>query len=283
MSDLSEQLREARESQGITLEQAEAVTHIRRALLLAIEEGRYSELSGDVYGRGLVRNYARYLGLDPDAAVQEFSRHSGRPEQVVPEVLDEPLANAGRRVSWLPALFVAVILGILGWLIYTSVSRGQGLSLPEWWPFGQAVTEQATANPPLAGTGTPDAVTPEATATAPVAEGQGTPTAEPTVTTIPLPTRRPEATATPAYQGVYVEALANADTYVEATADGTRIYTGIMQANDTAQWQAEQVLVLRVGNAGGLSLLVNGHDVGSLGANGEVINLEYRVDNLPGE
>jgi len=70
---------------------------------------------------------------------------------------------------------------------------------------------------------------------------------------------------------------------VEATADGTRVYTGIMRPNDTAQWQAAETIILRVGNAGGLQLLVNGYDVGSLGDSGQVITLEYNVDNLPGQ
>jgi len=81
---------------------------------------------------------------------------------------------------------------------------------------------------------------------------------------------------------VVVEATAQADTYVEATVDGERVYTGILHPDESMRWQAERVIALRVGNAGGLRLVVNGVDVGSLGASGQVVNVEYNVENLPG-
>ena len=41
--------------------------------------------------------------------------------------------------------------------------------------------------------------------------------------------------------------------------------------------QPEQVN-LRVGNAGAVDISVNGEDVGSIGANDEVVNLTYNAD-----
>jgi hypothetical protein len=41
--------------------------------------------------------------------------------------------------------------------------------------------------------------------------------------------------------------------------------------------QPEQVN-LRVGNAGGVDISVNGENVGSIGANDEVVNLTYNAD-----
>ena len=292
VSDLGERLREAREDKGISLEQAEAATHIRGSLLRALEEGRYSELPGDVYGRGLVRNYANYVGLDPAAAVEEFSRYSGRPQQVIPQVLDEPLSPIHRSYGWRVAVLLFVALVVAAWFAYTELYVDRGMRVETLWPLVISTPVADATTPPGRATvvapsngATPEpeqSAEPAGEAAEAVAEGQ--PTERATAMRISLPTPRPVPSATPTtITGVYVEALATADTYVEATADGTRVYTGIMRTNDTAQWQAAETIVLRIGNAGGLELLVNGYDVGVLGDSGQVITLEYNVGNLPGQ
>lgn len=286
MSDLGARLREAREANNITLDQAEEVTHIRRGLLQAIEDGRYAELPGDVYGRGLIRNYARFLGLDPETSAEEYLQYAARPERVVPQVLDEPLAPVRRSHAWLIALLAIVILLVAVWLGYRMLFVEQGWRLDSLWPLvisTPATTSEQSTLPARQVTSVPGH-TPLPTDSVGEGSPAGAPTRAATVTPIALPTPRPIAAASPSpIVGVYIEALALADTYVEATADGERIYAGTMRPNETARWRAEQLISLRVGNAGGLQLLVNGYDVGTLGASGQVISLEYTVDNLPGQ
>lgn len=61
--DLGAALKSKREGLGLSLEDVERDTKIRRAFLAAIEEGDYSAIPGMVYARGFVRNYCDYLGL----------------------------------------------------------------------------------------------------------------------------------------------------------------------------------------------------------------------------
>jgi cytoskeleton protein RodZ len=286
MSDLGVRLREARELKGITLQQAEEVTHIRGGLLRALEEGRYQGLPGDVYGRGLVRNYARFLGVDADAAVREYMQHTGQPEVALPQVLDEPLAPPRRNNGWIVFLIVLAALLAVGWYAYSTLVVDRGLRVQSLWPL-VVVTPIATPVSTLAASGEATPLlspTPLPTDSITGLSPEAVPTVRPTATTIALPTRKPVVVANPtSIAGVYIEALAIADTYVEVTTDSERTYTGIMRPNDTAQWRADQTIVLRVGNAAGLQLLVNGVDVGTLGTSGQVINLEYTVGNLPGQ
>ncbi|MCG0237912.1 MAG: DUF4115 domain-containing protein [Firmicutes bacterium] len=69
---IGKKLREAREAQGLTLAMAEDATKIRKKYLLALEEGRESDLPGEVYTKGFLRSYANFLGLDGDALVREY-------------------------------------------------------------------------------------------------------------------------------------------------------------------------------------------------------------------
>ena len=66
---LGEMLRSARESRGLDRTRVERDTRIRERYVSALERGAYEELPGDVYARGFLRSYARYLGLDPDGMV----------------------------------------------------------------------------------------------------------------------------------------------------------------------------------------------------------------------
>src|SRR6266571_2720356 len=63
---LGEMLEAARERKGVDLHRAERDTKIRLKHLAALESDDYAELPGNVYARGFLRNYALYLGLDPD-------------------------------------------------------------------------------------------------------------------------------------------------------------------------------------------------------------------------
>lgn len=67
-------LKEEREKQGLTLEQVEKDTHMRRKNLLAIEEERWDEFPSWTYVQGIIKGYARYLKLDEAKITAYFRR-----------------------------------------------------------------------------------------------------------------------------------------------------------------------------------------------------------------
>lgn len=73
---LGQALRAAREARGWDVARAERETRIRSRYLVALEEGDYRDLPGTVYTRGFVRNYAVYLGLDPDVCLDLYRREA---------------------------------------------------------------------------------------------------------------------------------------------------------------------------------------------------------------
>lgn len=81
---LGEAFRNERMRRAITLNDAERTTRINRVYLEAIEEGRLETLPAPVYTRGFVRLYARYLGLDPVAAVESIPDGLPRPAGLEP-------------------------------------------------------------------------------------------------------------------------------------------------------------------------------------------------------
>jgi hypothetical protein len=67
-----------------------------------------------------------------------------------------------------------------------------------------------------------------------------------------------------------VELIAAEPVWVLATADGKVSFSGTMEANQRRTVDANQTLTLRLGNAGGISILVNGKPIGEVGAKGQV-------------
>ena len=71
---LGGRLRLAREGAGLGLSDLAQQTHVRRAYLEALEEGRYQELPEDVYSRNFVRLYAQTVGLDAAPLLELYQR-----------------------------------------------------------------------------------------------------------------------------------------------------------------------------------------------------------------
>lgn len=76
---LGETLRSAREARGLDRARIERDTRIRERYLSALERGAYEELPGDVYARGFLRTYARYLKLEPDELMAMYRLETQAP------------------------------------------------------------------------------------------------------------------------------------------------------------------------------------------------------------
>jgi cytoskeletal protein RodZ len=74
MASIGEQLKQIREDKNIPLEEVANATKISKRYLQAIEEGNYSLIPGQTYVIGIIRNYARYLGLDPKPIIEQYSK-----------------------------------------------------------------------------------------------------------------------------------------------------------------------------------------------------------------
>ena len=76
------------------LYRAERDTKIRARYLGALERGDYKELPGAVYTKGFLRNYALYLGLDPDEVLVQWRRERGDGKEQPPAIV-VPQADRG--------------------------------------------------------------------------------------------------------------------------------------------------------------------------------------------
>ena len=98
---IGEQLKQAREKRGLTLEQAAQETHIRVHFLEALENDRREALPSTVQGRGFLRLYAGLLDLP---AAPLLAAWDGRAEAVETPVQETALPNSAVPAVVLPVL-----------------------------------------------------------------------------------------------------------------------------------------------------------------------------------
>ena len=75
MKEIGEKLKEARESMGITIEEAASDLKIRASQVESIEDGDKDAFKDIFYLKMFIKNYSKYLGLDYDKMVEEFNEY----------------------------------------------------------------------------------------------------------------------------------------------------------------------------------------------------------------
>src|SRR5262245_64688848 len=85
-------LRQQRERQRIELAVIADQTKIRLSLLEELERDDLSHWPAGIFRRSYIRNYARAVGLEPDAVVREFL-------EAYPEAVEDDLEAAARAAA----------------------------------------------------------------------------------------------------------------------------------------------------------------------------------------
>jgi transcriptional regulator with XRE-family HTH domain len=67
-------LRRMRIQRGVSLQQIAAETNVSEVLWAAMERNDFSRWPNGIFARAYVRDYAKMVGADPDATVDEFCR-----------------------------------------------------------------------------------------------------------------------------------------------------------------------------------------------------------------
>ncbi|MEM1223115.1 MAG: helix-turn-helix domain-containing protein [Verrucomicrobiota bacterium] len=73
MQSIGERLEDARKRKGISLREAAEATKIRSDFLSSIEQNKFDFELPDIYKSGFIKNYARYLKLDPEKIIADYN------------------------------------------------------------------------------------------------------------------------------------------------------------------------------------------------------------------
>jgi cytoskeleton protein RodZ len=296
-------LRAAREAQGRSLEEVEAVLHIRARHLAALEADDYAALPSLAQARGFLKNYAQYLGLDLQDTLGLYEaalrrppvRGAARPapspaEALPPGAATEPgrrrvEAKASEHPGGRPSL-----VGVRSARRPSSAPNPPRLSVvPQvrrrrrWFSADVlvALVLMVLLGAVLVWGGLQLATT-FAAAPTPTELGQAATSGPPATAT-----RAPEATATVAlptpaasYEGINILVRAEQRTWVSVTVDGQVAFAGLMPPGEAREFNGQSVVEVLTGNGMGTRVIWNGVDQGLLGQLGEVVTRLWTLEGM---
>jgi cytoskeleton protein RodZ len=303
MTSIGEALRRERIKRKLDLDGVSHELKIAPRFLEAIEDEDFEKLPGKLFTRSFVRQYARLLGLDEDEIAGELKRVLDPQGSTTSSAAPASLATPGRepeiplpRVEdwgavgdkpsrWsksLPALVMVVGVMLACSLAYSWLQRPRRPATIQTalnTPAAQAAGATASQPTPTAPTASDHpAVGAQNSPTEAKASNEAKPanTAERQNLNGAIPATAPPA-ATPIPQAgldpnapVRVEMTADDPVWISVKADGKNLYSGTLQPQETKTAGANQNITIRVGNAGGIHISLNGKPIGSLGPKGQV-------------
>jgi cytoskeletal protein RodZ len=246
---LGSMITQARKSAGLSIDDLSASTNIRSSLLREMESDSFHNCGGETYARGHIRNIATKLGVDPlifIAAFEEEQMHTDRSMKdllVENSVMKQP--EEARKVSWKVLATISVASLFVVGLAQIIISNTATVEIPA----------------PIAST-----------------SESASPSTEATEATEPTPTEEATVSTGTGVQLIISAERAKSWLFV-SDASGRTLFSGQISRGTTKTFSTDVSLNVKIGNAGGVDLTVNGKKVDSIGADGEVVSVSYGVDS----
>ncbi len=295
MPTIGQELRRERELRGIALSDIAKITKIKLTSLQYLEEDKLNLLPGEFFIKGMIRAYAKVVGLDEQQLLTLYE-HS-----LQQKALDQ--AHEARRKethilkshkSHLPLILIAALLvvAVTLLLVFGFAQKKGAQTRAERVPAetkAPAPAVEAKAAPPA---GVPGASTQASIRTPTQAQTQSPvqssgaaqaagPVPAPAQTPAQAAGQPPPAKVEAQPSGLSLVISAQQETWMQVKADGQVVLGRLLQAGERVTLTCRKEFVIDTGNAGGFTYTLNGRPGKPLGGPGAVIkNVRIGVDNL---
>jgi len=286
-AEIGQRLKGQRELLGLSLEDVERHTHIRMHYVRALEAGNLGGLPSPVQGKGMLNNYAAFLGLDPEALLLRFADglQAGLAARQPERTAARPGEKTSRpaRPSALRRLFSAdfiiggvVVLALLALIVWgtlrVSALRTAQQAVPTPASISDVLLETPAAEPSptptlVGGTPTPSMETPGA-----ITQEQ---TSGTTVMNF-------NVTATPDFgtAAVQVYIVVQQRAWMRVTVDGEVAFEGRVLPGSAYSYAGNERIEMITGNGAGLQVIFNQQDLGVLGLFGEIVQRVFTIQGV---
>ncbi|WP_110952880.1 helix-turn-helix domain-containing protein [Anaerosinus massiliensis] len=245
---LGDILRKEREKQNLTVKDVELGTSIRSLYISAIEEGKYEVLPGEVYLKGFIKTYAEFLKLSGTDMLELYRNERTESNQIeIPsnkEIINEPEVkkdeiNAPKGVNFKKIISLGTVVLVVACGAFYFNSNDEETVQKDF----KTIKQQSTVSKEV--------------------ENKSE-----TVESRPVAQEKP----------VVISAKYTGECWTQIATDSRTIFEGIVKNGEVLTWQADQEIIVKVGNAGAVELTYNGKNIGKLGSNGEVLTKKFTKD-----
>jgi len=261
-------LRAAREAKKWSLLETEDLTKIRVRYIQALEEEDYEILPGLTYTKGYLRTYAKHLGLNPDEIINLYN------QSITPEIEAKPIPDVpqSEMLKYRPRWFKSVGVGIAAVLAIIVIVVFLGWKSPE-----KKLADSSYSAPPL-----PSAPKTETSVSHPSTSVSASTSESSSATSTPKSPGTPPDVAAATQEGLTAQLVFTQPCWIEIKVDGQPSVQGTFAAGTTKVIKGNsKIELVTVGNAGGVSITLNGKAYPSIGTSGEVVrNVVFTLDTL---
>ena len=247
MSEISS-LQQAREAAGLSVEQISSLTSIRTSVIKDLESNSVNLSGGIAYARGHIRTIARVLNaktgkavnIDADLLVKEMEAGQNLDQRTMVQQLAE------NNVLEVPRERVRIKFSTLATASISILSIGFVAQI--------AINNVSVTN----------------TVVAPKPVAVKAPAVEAKTTTVTVP----------AGVNLVLTGVSGRSWVGLTNANGEQVFDGQIMAGQIQSFSDPQVLKAVIGNAGAVSIKVNGKDLGVAGSDGQVVRLDFDANKL---
>lgn len=291
--ELGQKLHSQRELLGLSIEDVERHTHIRAHYVQALESGDLDGLPSPVQGRGMLNNYANFLGLDSEPLMLRFAdglqaslaaRQSARSSQRPVSASVPPRRSTVRHLFSTDVILGAfVVVFLVGFTIWATLRisdlRSGGDPTPTGLSIADILSPSETVQPSSTASLAPDSLTTEATVMNTVPPG-----AEEVVQVTEVVTTEVSALITPTPDfgtlPIQLYVIASQRAWMRVSVDGEVAFEGRVLAGSAYPFAGKVRIVILTGNGAGLQVLFNQQDLGTLGFLGEVVERIFTLQGM---
>jgi cytoskeleton protein RodZ len=284
MTSVGDVLRNARDQQGRTIAKVAEELCITQGYVRAMEEDDLKNLPGIFFYKSFVRQYAALLSVDGSLIAPALAALTPREEvptrqQTKPAPLFplDPIVEYTNRFCFsgnplglsVAGLMVALALcsGFYAWW-----SRAPQATIPAVRPTS-TVTSPAAAQSSVPST--THAITRSTAAPTPGESAQVV-----AVSQAPSADQPSEATDADGLEHVVLSLSATERTWLRITSDGRTIFSGVLQPSESKVLKGSDMATMKVGNAAGIDVRLNGKPIGPLGQRGQVRTVRFTHANF---
>ena len=257
--DIGGRLRSARESRGLSLSDVARRTKLSLNVLQAIERNDFTSLPAGMYRKAYVRTLAAEVGLNPTEIAADFCERFEPPVKTVAVAV--PIHSAALQEKWIQQLTPSPQRSIVTLVAFAAPAAA--------WFMLQA--GPVGANVPLDYAASDFAAQPMSRAAIAL-------TADPPRSVETSIANASHATAVP----LRIEMAATGWCWVAAETDGQRVMYRLVEPGERVVLEAQRMIALRLGDAGSVTLSINGGASRSFGGHHQVVELEVTPDNVEG-
>lgn len=291
---LGDLLRETREQKNLSLEDIEKGTNIRKLYIKAIEEGDYGKLPGEVFLKGFIKTYGKFLGLDGQKLIDQYKAEKAgiKPE---PAQTTETVADKQENKQEASTETVDEKKDDINSTV-KEVIADKDKQEPEETTSHTPKIDDFDSNKQYLETqssgkkknvfiiiviiiviigGAIAYISSQSSSQAPAASQEQTSSQEAQPAQQPQPQQQQPAPQT----GSNVAATFSQDCWVEVKVDGKVVLSETVKAGTQLNWQGQQQVDITAGNAGAVDVTFNGQPAGKLGEVGQVVTKSFPAPN----